>query len=450
MTSQWHDEANLGEIHRPHNWEYATEAARLAATGFVALDQNKLALQLDDHSLWILTDYSTGSWRKVTSSVFSNRGNYDASSNLFPATGGSGGSGAILADDIWYISVPGTIGGTPVVLGDAIRALVDAPAQAANKWQIFPGNVEVLGEETIIRDSDNGVVGKTSGKINMFNIARTFKSFLQNFNTAIRTYDFPDVSGDVSVLGTAGTIAAATSTDLGSVLNGNVDITGDNTIVDFGTIAAGKVRYGRLTGTGIITYHVTQLITPDKANINYKPGDSYVARSLGSGNWEIVSYVPAEGYIRAGTSLDFYGSTIPDGYLPEDGANVSRTTYARLFAAIGVLHGVGDGSTTFGIPDSRRRTSVGSGGASSGILGNIVGNKGGEEAHVQTTAELAAHAHNIGHGMQLWAFQGAITAFWAGHDPYPGNVNAISETVGSSTAMNVMQPSIVVTKIIKY
>jgi len=41
------------------------------------------------------------------------------------------------------------------------------------------------------------------------------------------------------------------------------------------------------------------------------------------------------------------------GWLYCDGDAVSRTTYADLFAAIGTTYGVGDGSTTFNLPDLR-------------------------------------------------------------------------------------------------
>ncbi len=43
------------------------------------------------------------------------------------------------------------------------------------------------------------------------------------------------------------------------------------------------------------------------------------------------------------------------GYLLCNGATVSRTTYAALFAAIGTTYGAGDGSTTFKLPDVRGR-----------------------------------------------------------------------------------------------
>ena len=49
----------------------------------------------------------------------------------------------------------------------------------------------------------------------------------------------------------------------------------------------------------------------------------------------------------------FARNTAPDGWLKANGAAVSRTTYADLFAAIGTAFGAGDGSTTFNLPDMR-------------------------------------------------------------------------------------------------
>jgi len=59
--------------------------------------------------------------------------------------------------------------------------------------------------------------------------------------------------------------------------------------------------------------------------------------------------------VPAGTVLDFAGPSAPVGYILLTGGqgspqNVSRTTYARLFAVIGTHWGNGDGSTTFGLP----------------------------------------------------------------------------------------------------
>lgn len=55
----------------------------------------------------------------------------------------------------------------------------------------------------------------------------------------------------------------------------------------------------------------------------------------------------------AGGVVYFARNTAPSGYLKANGALISRTTYANLFAAIGTTFGVGDGATTFAIPDLR-------------------------------------------------------------------------------------------------
>ncbi|QMT41652.1 tail fiber protein [Neisseria shayeganii] len=54
-----------------------------------------------------------------------------------------------------------------------------------------------------------------------------------------------------------------------------------------------------------------------------------------------------------GTVMYFAGRNPPAGWLKANGAAVSRTTYAPLFAAIGTIYGSGDGSTTFNLPDVR-------------------------------------------------------------------------------------------------
>lgn len=57
----------------------------------------------------------------------------------------------------------------------------------------------------------------------------------------------------------------------------------------------------------------------------------------------------------AGVIIPFAGTSVPTGYLLCNGAAVSRTYYANLFAAIGTLYGAGNGSTTFNLPDARDR-----------------------------------------------------------------------------------------------
>ena len=57
--------------------------------------------------------------------------------------------------------------------------------------------------------------------------------------------------------------------------------------------------------------------------------------------------------VPVGVVVSFGFGTLPEGYLDCNGAAVSRTTYKALFDTIGTAFGVGDGSTTFNVPDMR-------------------------------------------------------------------------------------------------
>ena len=59
-----------------------------------------------------------------------------------------------------------------------------------------------------------------------------------------------------------------------------------------------------------------------------------------------------------GTILPWTSATAPTGFLKCDGSAVSRVTYAALFEVVGTTYGVGDGSTTFNLPDLTSRTLV--------------------------------------------------------------------------------------------
>lgn len=81
-------------------------------------------------------DYADG----LVVGLWDDRGSYDASGNVFPSTGGSGSSGAILKGDIWTVSVAGTLGGVPVQVGDTVRALINTPGSTAGNWSVLQTN----------------------------------------------------------------------------------------------------------------------------------------------------------------------------------------------------------------------------------------------------------------------------------------------------------------------
>jgi len=77
----------------------------------------------------------------------------------------------------------------------------------------------------------------------------------------------------------------------------------------------------------------------------------------------VPGYNAALANVPVGTVMDYLGTVAPAGWLVGDGSAVSRTTYATLFALIGVTWGPGDGSTTFNLPDFRGRQTIGTGSA---------------------------------------------------------------------------------------
>lgn len=89
----------------------------------------------------------------------------------------------------------------------------------------------------------------------------------------------------------------------------------------------------------------------------------------------------------------------PTGWLYCDGKAVSRTTYADLFTAISTLYGVGDGETTFNVPDTRAKSIVGTndGNLPNGVNGSFTtrneGATGGAETHTISHPELPTTVH---------------------------------------------------------
>lgn len=129
--------------------------------------------------------------------------------------------------------------------------------------------------------------------------------------------------------------------------------------------------------------------------------------------------------IPAGTMVLFGGTSAPSGWLLCDGSAYSRTTYAALFAAIGTTWGVGDGGTTFNVPDLRGRAPIGAG-QGSGLTNRTLGSKLGEESHALTLAENGTHAHTGG----LHAHTGGLHQHVGGEHTH--TINACYHDSGTS------------------
>jgi microcystin-dependent protein len=89
----------------------------------------------------------------------------------------------------------------------------------------------------------------------------------------------------------------------------------------------------------------------------------------------------------------FAGSAAPTGYFLCDGSAVSRTTYSALFAITSTTYGVGDGSTTFNLPNLKGRVPVGLDGSQTEF--DALGETGGAKTHTLTSTEMPVHGHGF-------------------------------------------------------
>lgn len=151
-------------------------------------------------------------------------------------------------------------------------------------------------------------------------------------------------------------------------------------------------------------------------------------------------YHDAYPILPVGAVIDYAGTTLPIHFLACDGAAVSRTTYARLFQAIGTTWGIGDGTTTFNVPGLADYVSAGSGGA----LGAI-GVKVGAGTVTIVANNLPAHTHTATVG----AASGAGAATRVTNSAALGAAST-GPNVTTNTPISIVQKTAIVQKIIRY
>ncbi|ASF46990.1 hypothetical protein [Methylovulum psychrotolerans] len=98
----------------------------------------------------------------ATTGLLQDCGTYDASGNIWPSSGGSGTSGAILKGDVWYLSVGGTLGGVYYESHTSIRALTDTPGQTAANWAVLEGAFGYVPENISNKSNSTGDIASTS------------------------------------------------------------------------------------------------------------------------------------------------------------------------------------------------------------------------------------------------------------------------------------------------
>jgi len=221
-------------------------------------------------------------------------------------------------------------------------------------------------------------------------------------------------------------------------VNGNLSVTGTTALT--GALTATTAAFSGAISSVSPTFTGTPLAPTATAGTN--------TTQIATTAFVLSNGAPTGGLIMWGTG------TAPSGWLLCAGAAVNRTTYAALFAVIGTTFGVGDGSTTFNLPDYTNRMPY----------GTTVGSTGGSATTTLITANLPAHTHNNtitdpGHFHNATSTTGA-NINWVGTGGAAVLVNSVTSTAttgvtitnasaGSGTAATTISPYLGINFIIK-
>lgn len=313
----------------------------------------------------------------------------------------------------WAQYTGGTVDGTEY---SAKKYAQDAAAALASAFFRDVVYITSASSPYTVTQSDNGKLFDidSSGGAIAINLPEISGLSLP-FNLAMKL----TVAGNTVTIGRGGTdtIDGGTSKTLvasgtGLQISADTDGSPDNwTSLDFGTIADGSVTTPKLANGAV---ELAKLAAAVAAALN-----------------------------PAGTVIAYAGTSAPTGYLACDGSQVSRTTYAALFAAIGTAHGNGDGSTTFHLPDYRgrflrgwangsandpdraSRTAMNTGGATGDNVGSVQGHAFQTHTHTQNSH---THPYNMGVG----ATGGSLPAYAVAAN----TANNSNGTTSATTATN--------------
>ncbi|MFZ5517056.1 MAG: phage tail protein [Candidatus Zhuqueibacterota bacterium] len=341
------------------------------------------------------------------------------------------------------------------------------------------GSVQVVsGAATVMTVANNGNVGigpKTDALLHVSSTTTDAEVRIEadadnnneNDNPSIGFYqDLGTLYARIGLVGDAGQIFTGSKDNafyLGTVTDQAVQVVQANSPV---------ITVDTESNVGVGTTTPTAKLD---VNGNIKVTDISAANITASGRIK-----DATGYLApVGTIAMYSGSTAPAGWLICDGATVSSTTYADLYAVIGTTYG--GTASSFALPNLKGRVPVGRDAGDASF--NVLNEKGGEKTHAITVAEMPAHTHTVDpdsytttstgshtHTLSLGT-EGDDSGSGGSHDEYTTTSSnqktkttssdgshthtinlpsTTSSSAGSGTAMNMLQPYIVLNYIIKY
>jgi len=193
-------------------------------------------------------------------------------------------------------------------------------------------------------------------------------------------------------------------------------------------------------------------LTPTSTELNYVDGVTSAIQTqldakapLASPTFTGTVVLPAlgNGLAPVGSIIMFAGAAanLPTGYLVCNGDAVSRSTYSVLFGLLSTDYGVGNGSTTFNLPDLRGRAPIGVG-TGTGLTARALAATTGTETHTLITAEIPSHNHT---SLQFGPNAGAAGL----RADAVVTTDTTTGSTGGGGAHNNMQPSIAINFIIK-
>lgn len=172
----------------------------------------------------------------------------------------------------------------------------------------------------------------------------------------VTTFNVPNLKGRVPV----GRDSANAAFDVLGEIGGDQLLSkdGTGTATGYGLLYGESMDVADTTPTNMPPYQVVHYVI--KATAGTTESDSALTNRVSTLEANIGSLIPA------GTIITSALDTAPTGWMLCDGAEISRSTYASLFAAIGTTYGAGDTVTTFNIPNLEGKIPFGRNGGDGG------------------------------------------------------------------------------------